>query len=150
VTGSSVPFVIITLALVFYSIGVWSERFQGRLKTWHLIFFWLGLVCDTWGTGLMMEMAGGLTFDIHGVTGVIAILLMFIHAVWATIVLVRKTNGGSRTFTNSVWWYGASGSFHISVRCFCRLGQEGEGRQTSTAGFESDRCSFQRMVCMGE
>jgi uncharacterized repeat protein (TIGR03987 family) len=98
VTGSSVPFVIITLALVFYSIGVWSERFQGRLKTWHLIFFWLGLVCDTWGTGLMMEMAGGLTFDIHGVTGVIAILLMFIHAVWATIVLVRKDERWIKNF----------------------------------------------------
>ncbi len=89
-TGSSAPFVIITAALVFYSIGVWSERFQGRLKTWHLVFFWLGLVCDTWGTGLMMEMAGGLTLDVHGITGVIAIVLMLIHAVWATIVLVRK------------------------------------------------------------
>jgi uncharacterized repeat protein (TIGR03987 family) len=89
-TGASTPLTIITFALVFYTIGVWSERFQGRLKAWHLIFFWLGLVCDTWGTGLMLEMAGGLTFDIHGITGVIAILLMLIHAVWATIVLVRK------------------------------------------------------------
>jgi uncharacterized repeat protein (TIGR03987 family) len=49
-TASSV---IITLALLFYSIGVWSERIQGRLKAWHLAFFWLGLVCDTWGTGLI-------------------------------------------------------------------------------------------------
>lgn len=82
--------VIITLALVFYSIGVWSERFSGRLKVWHLVFFWLGFVCDTWGTGMMIEMAGGLTFDVHGITGVIAIALMFVHAVWATVVLVRK------------------------------------------------------------
>ncbi len=82
--------VIITLALVFYSIGVWSERFSGRLKVWHLVFFWLGFVCDTWGTGMMLEMAGGLTFDVHGITGVIAIALMFVHAVWATVVLVRK------------------------------------------------------------
>jgi len=28
-------------------------------------------------------MAGGLAFDIHGITGVNAILLMLIHAVWA-------------------------------------------------------------------
>lgn len=82
--------IIITLALVFYSIGVWSERFSGRLKTWHLVFFWLGLVCDTWGTGMMFEMAGGLTFDVHGLTGLLAIILMFIHAIWATIVLLRK------------------------------------------------------------
>ena len=82
--------IIISLALVLYSIGVWSERFAGRLKAWHLVFFWLGLVCDTWGTGLMLEMAGGLTYDLHGLTGLLAIVLMFIHAVWATIVLIRK------------------------------------------------------------
>ncbi len=82
--------VIITLALVFYSIGVWSERFSGRLKLWHLVFFWLGLAFDTWGTGVMLEMAGRLTLDVHGITGVIAIVLMFVHAVWATVVLVRK------------------------------------------------------------
>ena len=87
---ATIPFIIITLALVFYSIGVWSERIAGKLKSWHLAFFWLGLVFDTWGTGLMLDMAGGLTFDIHGVTGFIAILLMLIHAVWATIVLIRK------------------------------------------------------------
>ena len=86
----TIPFVIITLALIFYSIGVWSERFAGVLKPWHLAFFWLGLICDTWGTGLMLDMAGGMTFDIHGLTGLLAILLMLVHAVWATVVLVRK------------------------------------------------------------
>lgn len=82
--------VLITLALVFYSLGVWAERLAGRLKPWHLAFFWLGLACDTSGTGIMMEVAGGLTSDIHGVTGLAAILLMLVHAIWATIVLVRE------------------------------------------------------------
>jgi uncharacterized repeat protein (TIGR03987 family) len=90
--------IIITAALVFYSIGVWSERFSGILKVWHLAFFWLGLICDTWGTGLMLEMAGGLTFDLHGVTGVLAIVLMLIHAVWATVVLLRKDEKWIRNF----------------------------------------------------
>jgi uncharacterized repeat protein (TIGR03987 family) len=82
--------VIITLALVFYSIGVWSERIAGKLKVWHLIFFYLGLICDTLGTGMMLDFAGGMTFDIHGITGAVAILLMLIHAIWATVVLVKK------------------------------------------------------------
>jgi uncharacterized repeat protein (TIGR03987 family) len=90
--------VIITLALVSYSIGVWSERFQGRLRPWHLAFFWLGLLFDTWGTGLMLDMAGGLTADVHGVTGVLAILLMLIHATWATVVLVRHDERWIRDF----------------------------------------------------
>lgn len=82
--------ILISLALVFYSIGVWSERISGRLKGWHLFFFWVGLIFDTTGTGMMMEMAGGITLDIHGLTGAAAIFLMFVHALWASIVLMRK------------------------------------------------------------
>ena len=82
--------IIMAFALVFYSVGVWGEKIIGRLKWWHFIFFVLGLICDTWGTTLMFEMVGGMMFDVHGITGVIAIVLMFIHAFWALIVLIRK------------------------------------------------------------
>ena len=88
ITGFST--LVITLALVFYSIGVWSERLAATLKAWHLVFFWLGLICDALGTGMMFEMAGGMTFDLHGLTGLLAIILMFVHAVWATMVLLRR------------------------------------------------------------
>ena len=82
--------IIMAAALIFYSIGVWGERISGRLKWWHFVFFVLGLICDTVGTGMMFEMVGGMTYDVHGITGVIAIVLMFIHAAWALIVLLRK------------------------------------------------------------
>jgi len=90
--------IIITLALIFYSIGVWSERFAGKLKTWHLVFFVFGLICDTWGTGMMFEMVGGMAFDVHGITGLIAILLMMIHAVWAFVVLIKKDEKAIHNF----------------------------------------------------
>ncbi len=96
--ASQLPMIIITLALLFYTIGVWSERIQGRLKPWHLIFFWLGLIFDTWGTGLMLEMANGLTFDLHGTTGMIAIVLMLVHAAWATLVLVKRDQHAIQNF----------------------------------------------------
>jgi uncharacterized repeat protein (TIGR03987 family) len=82
--------IFINLALIFYTIGVWSERLQGRLKVWHTIFFWFGLVCDTVGTGMMFKYVGGMSYDIHGFSGVLAIVLMFVHAIWATLVLVKK------------------------------------------------------------
>jgi len=90
--------IVINLALLFYSIGVWSERVAGKLKPWHLAFFWMGFVCDTWGTGMMFDMAGGMTFDVHGISGVLAIVLMLVHAIWATIVLVRKDTRWIYTF----------------------------------------------------
>ena len=90
--------ILITLALIFYSIGVWSERFAGRLKSWHLIFFWGGLVCDTAGTGIMFEMAGGIGADIHSITGILAIVLMLIHAIWATFVLIHRDEKAINNF----------------------------------------------------
>ena len=33
--------VIITLALVFYTIGVWAERIRGSSKPWHAVMFGL-------------------------------------------------------------------------------------------------------------
>ena len=90
--------IIITLALVFYSIGVWSERISGRLKPWHLVFFILGLICDTWGTGLMLDFSGGMTFDFHAISGALAILLMFIHALWAYLVLRKKDENALNNF----------------------------------------------------
>lgn len=98
---------IITLALLFYSIGVWSERISGRLKAWHLAFFWLGFLCDTWGTGLMFEMAGGMTFDVHGLTGLVAIALMLFHAIWASIVIARRDERwltSFHKFSLAVWF----------------------------------------------
>jgi uncharacterized repeat protein (TIGR03987 family) len=83
-------FLLINLALLFYSIGVWSERFQRQLKVWHLFMFFLGVICDSWGTGIMFDMAGGMTFDVHGISGLLAIVLMLVHAVWASWVLWSK------------------------------------------------------------
>ena len=86
-----VAIAFINLALVLYTIGVWAERIQRRLKWWHLVFFWGGLAADTIGTTAMSILSGSLfraTF--HGITGNTAILLMLFHAVWATIVLIRR------------------------------------------------------------
>lgn len=95
--------IFITLALVFYTIGVWSEKLQGRLKPWHFGFFLLGLVCDTTGTILMENIASKSdqvvsVFNLHAVTGVIAIALMLIHAIWAAVVLIKKDEQLIRKF----------------------------------------------------
>ena len=45
--------VFITLALIFYTTGVFGERRSGTLTARHVVIFWLGLFCDTTGTMLM-------------------------------------------------------------------------------------------------
>lgn len=82
--------IIMTLALLFYTVGVWAEKIKGRLKFWHLLLFIGGLVFDTVGTGIMFRISSGISFSFHGIAGLLAISLMFLHAVWAIFVLFKK------------------------------------------------------------
>lgn len=77
-------------ALTLYTIGVWSERFAGRLSLRHLLFFWAGFIFDTIGTTLMTMMAGKMSLDFHGITGALGIIFMLGHAIWASVVLFLK------------------------------------------------------------
>lgn len=86
-------------ACILYTLGVWAEKIQKKLKVWHAVVFWLGFTCDTIGTGAMGEMAGSLIqLNFHGLTGLIAILLMLFHAIWATLVLIKKDEGQIQRF----------------------------------------------------
>lgn len=92
----------ITLALVFYTIGVFAERRAKCLKKFHVIIFWLGLLCDTTGTVVMSMIAkGGNTsggIGVHGITGALAIVLMIFHATWATVTLRKGSEKQMETF----------------------------------------------------
>ncbi len=83
--------VLITLALLFYSLGVWAERIASYLKPWHVAAFWTGFVFDVSGTLAMHEMAKNPFnfFDSHTMTGQIALWLMLVHAIWATVVVKK-------------------------------------------------------------
>lgn len=91
--------VCMVLALTFYTIGVFSERKSGTLKKWHLLVFWLGFIFDTSGTTIMSKISGsGFSFGLHGITGLIALLLMAFHAIWATVIVLRKDEKAMHTF----------------------------------------------------
>lgn len=83
--------VLITLALVFYSIGVWAEKIVKLLRPWHVVTFWIGFTFDISGTILMHMIAEGPfnIFDSHTLTGQLALWLMLAHASWATSVVKR-------------------------------------------------------------
>lgn len=85
-------------ALTFYTIGVWSEQLAGRLRAPHVVFFWLGLCCDTVGTDLMRRLVGGIQMNIHGATGALALGLMLVHALWAVLVIRGRDERTLTTF----------------------------------------------------
>lgn len=99
---------LISLALVFYSLGVWSERLVRYLKPWHVISFWTGFIFDVSGTYAMHLLAKG-PFDItepHTLSGQIALWLMLTHAAWATKVIIKndeKLRTSFHKFSLIVW-----------------------------------------------
>lgn len=92
--------ITITLALIFYTIGVFSERRSGELNWKHVGLFGLGLIFDTTGTTIMSSLvtAGNTANPLHQITGVLAILLMAFHLIWAIVVLIRKNEKAKATF----------------------------------------------------
>lgn len=85
-------------AVTFYTIGVLSERKKNELKVQHVIIFWIGLIFDTTGTTIMGRMSEGFSLNLHGLTGLIALLLMMIHVFWATYVVVKGSQEQKKKF----------------------------------------------------
>lgn len=91
--------VLITLALVFYSAGVWAEHIARYLKGWHVAAFWTGFFFDTTGTLAMELIQPGFDWaSAHTITGQIALWLMLGHAIWATRVVRKGSEATRRRF----------------------------------------------------
>jgi len=83
--------IFINLACLLYTVGVWAEKIQKKLMGWHVFVFWGGFIFDTLGTGAMGSLSGGIfQANFHGITGMTAIILMFLHAIWASVVIIKK------------------------------------------------------------
>ncbi len=99
-TTAIASFTLISLALLFYSLGVWSERLARDLRPRHVAAFWTGLAFDVAGTLAMHRLADG-PFNLrdpHTLTGQLALWLMLAHAVWATRTLRHGSAGARRGF----------------------------------------------------
>jgi uncharacterized repeat protein (TIGR03987 family) len=95
--------VLITAALVFYSVGVWGERLQRVLRWWHVGFFVTGLSCDLAGTVTMSRITGFRSANpaliaVMEASGAVALVLMAVHLVWAVVVLARGSFRARHTF----------------------------------------------------
>lgn len=101
----------ITTALLLYTIGVFGEQRAGVLTGRHLGFFWAGFAFDSIGTSIMGRIASaddGAGSGLHAATGAIALVLMAVHAVWASIVLAHKDQrrlAQFHTLSRIVWLF---------------------------------------------
>ena len=81
----------ICLALVFYTISVWSERITKKLKLWMVVLFASGFISDLIGTSIMFFRAiEKFSFELHKIAGYSALLIMFLHLIWAIFARYNK------------------------------------------------------------
>ncbi len=90
--------VFMLLALLSYSISIWGARKNKGPKLLHVVLAWLGLAFDTTGTLFMAAVAGGLSWSLHGITGYIAIFMMVVNAIWATIAYAKKQESITKSY----------------------------------------------------
>lgn len=95
--------IVITLALIFYSIGVIGEARRKQLLWRDILWFGLGLVADFIGTMLMRQISQNgdnilapWANTLMTVSGTAAIILMFIHIVFALLVMLKYTDYKSK------------------------------------------------------
>lgn len=136
--------IIISLALVFYTIGVFAERRSGTLRPKHLAFFWTGFVFDTAGTTIMSMVAGetgGAGSPLHAITGVLALSLMLFHAVWATVVVLRGNERSRANFPPFEHW-------RVAVLA-CPLRRWRHARRTDVPVLRFGGTYYYRILCSG-
>jgi uncharacterized repeat protein (TIGR03987 family) len=102
-----IAIICITMALIIYTTGVFLEKHDGFLTKKHIILFCLGLFFDSTGTYIMSTLStSNNIMTVHGITGAIAICLMFVHIVWALIVYKKNNKDALSQFNKisfTVW-----------------------------------------------
>jgi uncharacterized repeat protein (TIGR03987 family) len=73
--------IIVTLALISYSIGIISEQLKKKIIPRVLIFLTVGVVLDVTATIFMILGSKNSPFTIHGFIGYSALLVMLIELV---------------------------------------------------------------------
>ncbi|MCE1255622.1 MAG: TIGR03987 family protein [Anaerolineae bacterium] len=94
----------VTLALIIYSVAIWGERLTHGLRGWQVVLMWLGLVLDTLSSILMASIAGEFRLDLHGITGLVANLVMLAAAIWSTLALRSERPDMRQVFHRYAIW----------------------------------------------
>ncbi|RJO59624.1 TIGR03987 family protein [Candidatus Parcubacteria bacterium] len=87
---------LVSLALIFYTLAVWAEQIKGSLAVWMVCAFAGGFACDFLGTSIMSWLAPTHASNLHTCCGLAALLIMFLHLIWALLAL--KKSGRTRHF----------------------------------------------------
>ena len=101
--------VMLVAALVFYSVGVWTEHVRGKVRFTDLLFMLIGLVCLAVATGFLhgLNYAVELANELHLLLGILTILIILFHTFWAlwALTTIKKPDARAKfnRFSIFIW-----------------------------------------------
>ena len=79
-----IPVVLITLALVLYTVAAWHNWRLKALATMHLVLMWIAVVADASATRMMGGYTEGTDWSLHVISGYAALGMMATLTVFGT------------------------------------------------------------------
>lgn len=77
---------LFVLAFILYSFVIWFHKFTGKLDSWMVWLFGVGLTADISGTVfLCVAAASRWTWTVHTISGLGSLLIMAVHFKWALL-----------------------------------------------------------------
>lgn len=98
---------LFVVALLLYSLVIWTHKIKKILSLWMVWLFGIGLVADISGTVLLCVVATSkLTFNLHTIFGLISLLIMALHFGWAllSIMLGGRFEAWFKRFSVVAWF----------------------------------------------
>ena len=103
--------IVVTFALLFYSIAIVTEQRKSSISRRVLLFLMAGVCCDVTSTALMIIGSGNIPITIHGFLGYTALLAMLIDTVliwrfWTKNGSIVNVPRGLHIYTRIAysWW----------------------------------------------
>ncbi|KKU04870.1 MAG: hypothetical protein UX07_C0025G0011 [Parcubacteria group bacterium GW2011_GWA2_45_30] len=95
------------IALLLYSLSIWSHKMTGKMHFWMLCIFGAGLAADILGTTLLCVInTARWQFTTHTISGFAALIIMALHFVWAlrAVKIGGKFESYFNRYSVSAWF----------------------------------------------
>lgn len=84
---------LFVVALILYSFVIWSHQITKKFSPWMVWLFGIGLTADISGTVLIcVAAADRWTWTLHTGFGLVSLLIMALHFLWAVLAISREGN----------------------------------------------------------
>lgn len=90
--------VLITLALILYTTAVWLNWRSKRLTAAYIAIFWVAVMADAAATRMMGARVEQIRWDLHTISGYLALALMAGLTLWGTAALLTKRDEWQKRF----------------------------------------------------